>query len=104
MKSISYRNASFEAIRAQLSGLRQQVYSAYVSYGPGTTREMAQKSGVSLLTLRPRVTELLQLGFVEVVDGSENSREAIYIAIPVDMVKERFEWLQKQPVQQELPY
>jgi hypothetical protein len=44
------------------------------------------------------------MGFVEVMDGTENSREATYIAIPEALVKERFEWLKAQPVQAEFPY
>jgi hypothetical protein len=104
MKAIDYRRHTWEHVRAHLSGLRQQVYQAYVHFGPGTTRELSQKSGVSILTLRPRTTELLQLGFIEVLGGDESGREAVYIAVPVEMVQNRFEWMKRQPVQQELPY
>jgi hypothetical protein len=104
MKAVDYRKASWEQVRAHLSGLRQQVYTAYTHYGPSTTREMADKSGISIFTLRPRTTELLQLGFVEVLGGDETGREAVYIAVPVDMVKSRFEWIKQQPVQAEFPY
>ena len=65
---------------------------------------MARKADISILTLRPRTTELLQLGFVDVLGGDESGREAIYIAVPVDMVQERFEWRKSQPVQAEFPY
>jgi hypothetical protein len=81
-----------------------EVYTAFVHYGPGTTWQVSQKAGMSILTFRPRTTELLQMGFVEVMDGTENSREATYIAIPEALVKERFEWLKAQPVQAEFPY
>jgi hypothetical protein len=104
MKPIDYRNATWEHVQAHLSGLRQQVYTAFVHYGPGTTRELATRSGISILTLRPRTTELLQLGFVEMLGGTEDCREAVYIAVPVDMVKDRFEWIKAQPVQMDLPY
>jgi hypothetical protein len=104
MKAIDYRNNTWEHVKANLSGLRMQVYTAFVHYGPGTTWQIADKAGISILTLRPRTTELLQLGFVEVMDGSENSREAIYVAIPEALAKSRFEWHKNQPVQAEFPY
>lgn len=104
MKPIDYRNHTWEALRSRLSGLRMQVYTAFVHHGPGTTWQISNKSGISILTLRPRTTELLQLGFIEILEGSENSREAVYISVPVNMVQDRFEWLKKQPVQAEFPY
>jgi hypothetical protein len=104
MKAIDYRNHTWEALRSRLSGLRMQVYTAFVHHGPGTTWQISDKSGISILTLRPRTTELLQLGFIEILEGSENSREAVYVSVPVDMVQDRFEWLKKQPIQAEFPY
>lgn len=104
MKAIDYRNHTWDHVRGHLSGLRMQTYTAYVNYGPGTTREIAAKSGISLLTLRPRTTELLQLGFVEILDGTADGREAIYISVPESIAKSRFEWFKSQPVQVEFPY
>ena len=104
MKAIDYRNHTWEHVKAHLSGLRMQTYTAYVHYGPGTTREMSAKSGISIFTLRPRTTELLQLGFLDVMDGTDDGREAVYIAVSVDMVQDRFEWRKSQPVQAEFPY
>lgn len=103
MKAIDYRKATWDHVRAHLSGLRQQVYDAFVRYGAGTTREISSKAGISILTLRPRTTELVQLGFVEILGGDETGREAIYVAVPVLTVQERFEWMKKQPRQVELP-
>ena len=104
MKPVDFRNATWEHVQSHLSGLRQQVYTAYTHYGPGTTRAISLQSGISILTLRPRTTELVQLGFVEMLGGDERGREAIYIAVPVDLVKSRFEWIKQQPVQMDLPY
>jgi len=65
MKSTDFRNATFESIRKDLEGLRLQVYEAWVQHGPCTTRQLAQRCGVDLLTVRPRTTELIQLGLLE---------------------------------------
>jgi hypothetical protein len=108
MKPIDYRNATWDQVRGRLAGLRQATYEAYLRHGPGTTREIAGKSGISIFTLRPRTTELLDLNFVEVIDleghasSCPSSREAVYAAIPLDAAQRRFEWLKSQPIQAEL--
>lgn len=104
MKPIDYRNATWDQVRGHLTGLRQAVYEAYVQHGPGTTREISERSGISILTLRPRTTELVQLGFVELLGGSDDGREAVYVAVPVSIAQGRFEWHQRQPRQAELPF
>jgi hypothetical protein len=78
MVPIDYRNATFSDLKSRLSGLRIQVYQAFLDYGPGTTKQIADRSGLSLLTLRPRTTELLDLGFVELIGGE--GHEGIYRA------------------------
>lgn len=84
MKPIDYRNTTFNELKGQLHGMRIAAYEAYLDHGPGTTRQVAEASGMDLLTLRPRTTELLQLGFLELVpdkDGHRN-REGTYRALP----------------------
>lgn len=78
MAPLDYRNATFNDLKSRLSGLRIEVYQAHLDYGPGTTKEIADRSGLSLLTLRPRTTELLDLGFVELIGG--HGHEGIYRA------------------------
>jgi len=67
MKATDFRNATFESIRNDLEGMRLAVYDAWVKHGPATTRDLARLCGIDLLTVRPRTTELLQLGLLEVV-------------------------------------
>ena len=81
MKNIDFRNATFASIRQTLNESRMQVYTAWVTYGPATTRELADKSGIDLLTLRPRTTDLCQLGLVELA-VDERSTEGVYKAVP----------------------
>jgi hypothetical protein len=106
MKPIDYRNETWESIRGRLAGLRQDVYAAFELYGPCTTRELAERSDIDILTLRPRATELYQLGFLEVIPvddpADHTGREAIYAAVPVEKARVTFEWLRNQPVQSEL--
>lgn len=67
MKPVYFRNATFEDIKAQLSGRRMAVYAQLAEHGPCTTRELARRSGIDILAVRPRVTELVQLGFASCV-------------------------------------
>lgn len=71
MKPIDIRNHNWITIRAQLAGRLQEVYDAWITHGPGTTRELAEQSGIDILNLRPRTTDLLGLGLVEMV-GSQD--------------------------------
>jgi hypothetical protein len=52
--------------------MRKACYEAWVVYGPGTTREVAAKAGIDLLTFRPRSTELLQVGLL-IIDSELSS-------------------------------
>jgi hypothetical protein len=104
MKAVDFRKHTWDHVKANLTGLRMATYTAYVHYGPGTTRQIALKSGISILTLRPRTTELMQLGFVEILGGDDSGREAVYIAVPEATARDRFEWHKRQPTQAEFPY
>lgn len=78
MRPIDLRDAQFSDLTAQLVHLRLSVYEAFQEHGPGTTRQVAHAAGVDLLTLRPRVTELVQLGFLELT--GHDGHEGIYRA------------------------
>jgi len=76
MKSIDYRNATWEEIKNNLVGLRMEVYRAWCHFGPGTTRQIAERSGLSILTLCPRSTELYQMGLLREVSETERKQIA----------------------------
>ena len=82
--AIDYRNAQWSEIQGSLQGRRLEVLSAWRLHGPGTTRELAQRSGIDLLGLRPRTTELLQLGLLVVVDEDQPGHEGRYRALSDD--------------------
>jgi hypothetical protein len=79
MEAIDYRNAKFADLQDRLVGLRLSVWQAWKTFGPGTTRQVAQRSGIDILSFRPRTTELLQLGLV-VLAGNEPGHEGNYRA------------------------
>jgi hypothetical protein len=80
MKPIDYRNNTWKDIQSHLHGLRASIYEAYLEHGPCTTRQLSDITGLDILTVRPRTTELLQLGFLVLVEG-DSKREGSYRAL-----------------------
>lgn len=95
VKPVDFRNATWEQIREQLVDMRERVYDALARYGPCTTRCLAEKSGIDILSVRPRVTELYQLKLVELVQPEELDTpvggEGIYRVVPLAVAQVRFE-------------
>jgi len=83
MKPIDLRNANFINVRQGLTQALQDVFAAWELFGPGTTREVAEKSGIDLLTFRPRTTDLFHIGMVELC-GSARSTEGVYQAVTAE--------------------
>jgi hypothetical protein len=79
MKPTDLRDATFDRIRSDISGRLRQVYEAWERFGPTTTRNLAQLSGIDILNVRPRTTDLVALGLVELVNDFRGS-EGIYRA------------------------
>jgi len=88
MKPIDFRNATWNEVREQLAGRMLVVYEAWQKHGPGTTREIAERSGLDILTVRPRTTNLFALGFVHLVEQA--GHEGIYAAVPESAALEHF--------------
>lgn len=85
MSPATIRDLNWHELQSRLSGLRASVYEALRMHGPCTTRQLAAKAGLDILTVRPRVTELCQLGFASLVDHSPHpssisSAEGLYRA------------------------
>lgn len=78
MNATEIRDLNWHDIQAQVTGLRETVYAALLLHGPCTTRQLAEASGISILTVRPRVTELCDLGFA-LCTGRE-AKEGVYRA------------------------
>jgi predicted transcriptional regulator len=89
-----------------LPGLRVQqlmVLGLLRDFGPCTTRQLAERSKVSIFTVRPRVCELVDLELA-VLDGKEG-REGVYRAVSREQISQRLSTEAGQrndPVQEEL--
>jgi hypothetical protein len=100
MQACDCRSLTFEAVKARLAGQRLRVYDGYRIHGPCTTRVLSGLLQLSILSVRPRTTELLQIGFLAYI-GREGS-EGIYIAISELEARKLFERKQEevQPYEQ----
>lgn len=106
MKAIDHRNTTWAAVRENLSGRRLAVYSELARLGPCTTRDLAFKSGMDILTVRPRVTELLQLGFADMVapvDPLKPGHEGVYFALSEEAALQIFRERQAATTSGQLP-
>ena len=73
MQPTQIRDLNWQQLQGRVSGLRATVHEQLRLHGPCTTRQLAAKAGLDILTVRPRVTELVELGFAECTgrDGGE---------------------------------
>lgn len=89
MKPAELRNATWREVLTHITDDMHRVADAWLQHGPGTTRQVAEKSGISLLTFRPRTTDLFQLGFVECIGAS--GTEGIYRGRTTDEARTAWE-------------
>lgn len=78
MKPVDFRNETFREVLQRVGESRLAVLDALRRLGPRTTRALAAEMGVDILDVRPRVTELYQIGAVAQVGGE--GREGVYAA------------------------
>lgn len=79
MNPTDIRDMNWTELSGKLEGLRETVYRAMLACGPATTADIAARSGLSILTVRPRVTELVQLGFARCF--GKRAKEGLYLAV-----------------------
>ncbi len=79
------RNLAWEEIQGRLSGVRERVYRALAEKGPATTRDLAAATGDSLLTVRPRVSELVDLGLARCL--GRQGHEGVYEAVDLESAR-----------------
>lgn len=94
MEPIDYKLATWQDIQGRLEGHRERVYQALMLHGPCTTRDLAARINMDILNVRPRVTELCQLGLAHCTDDA-HSREGRYVGVPLHFAKAEFEQRQK---------
>lgn len=88
MNTTQIKTENFEAIFARVQGLRALCWFALAKHGPGTTRQIAGWTGLDLLTVRPRVTELCDLGFARL--AGKQKREGIYMACTYEQARAHY--------------
>ncbi len=93
MKPIDLRNATWRDVLTHLTEDLVRVHLAWQQHGPGTTREVAEKSRISLLTLRPRTTDLYKLGLVVLVE--QEHANGIYAARTREEAEISLAWQQR---------
>lgn len=83
MKATDFRDATWEQIEGRLTRLRRLVWEGLINHGPCTTLALADATGIELLTVRPRVTELCQMGFARLADEQPDATEGRYEAVGI---------------------
>lgn len=83
MNPSDIRDALWTELQSKVAGDRSAVYHALQRFGPCTTRQLAEAMGWDVLSVRPRVTELSQLGLARCVEMA-GRREGIYVAVPIE--------------------
>ena len=93
-------------MQTRIEGQRAAVFAAWRQHGPCTTKELAERSGLSILSLRPRTTELLELGYVRLADEQPVKGEGTYRAANSGEVFEFFQQHQREArnLQRELAF
>lgn len=89
MKAVEIRDANFEQLRGGLREKLRRVYEAFAAAGPCTTRQLAEATGMDILSVRPRATDLERLGLLALrgaVTGPGGRREGLWA------VTTRAEW------------
>ena len=67
MTTEEIRNRHWRRVRRTLQADCLRVHNGYREHGPCTTRALAYETGIPLLTVRPRTTNLKQAGLIELV-------------------------------------
>lgn len=82
MTPAELRNTNFQRLRNSLAERMLDVYRAFEQFGPASTAQLAEQSGIGLLSLRPRATELHGLGLLcEAGERIENGKRATIYAV-----------------------
>lgn len=101
------RDENWAALRddPRMNPLRTAIYLQLIQDGALTTEDIARRLERPLLTVRPRVTELLQIGWIRC--AGRRGRSGLYEAVPVAeiaaMLQDEARQRDHQPGQLPLP-
>jgi predicted transcriptional regulator len=83
------RNQTWDSIQERLTGDRFQVWQALCASTPVTTRELAGIMGRRCEDVRPRVTELCQMGLAVCI--GRTNKEGRYQGIDIETARLNFD-------------
>lgn len=83
------KRMSWAEIQGALVNMRQTIFLGFFDHGPCTNKHLAATLNIGLDSVRPRTTELVDLGLVECVGTS--GRQGIYQAVPAAIARDRHE-------------
>lgn len=83
MKTTDPRDMTWDEIRDHLAGPRALIWTWLRANGPATTSRIAEAAHISILSVRPRVSELAVLGFAECI--AREGREGVYQAVTLEV-------------------
>lgn len=78
MTTAKIRGENHRRAAGSRTQLQERIWQSLAHDGPTTTRGIEERLGIPLLTVRPRVTELVQLGFARL--AGKTGHEGIYEA------------------------
>lgn len=93
MNPMDIRDLVWADIQGRLEGDRAAVYRNLLFFGASTTRALATRMGMDAFSVRPRVTELCQLGLARLQQRS--GREGVYEAVPLEEARGLFDRRQR---------
>lgn len=80
LKTTDIRNANFHALRDdEINDRQRSVLNYLAAVGPATTRQLSEAMHWDVLSVRPRVTELLSLGLVRLAGRA--GKEGVYAVV-----------------------
>lgn len=79
MKGTDIRDENWRSLRGHVGARLHLVHAALLAHGPLTTAELAARMGKSVLSVRPRVTDLVTFGLARCV--GRNGRDGVYRAV-----------------------
>jgi len=83
------RDAMWAEVQGRVHGLREEVWAWLEKHGPATSEEVAEGTGICLLTVRPRLTELCQWQFAACV--GRKGRSGVYAARTAEEARTHWE-------------
>lgn len=98
MRPVDVRNESWEKLRERVQGDRAVVWALLLRMPePVTVRHLARELDADVLSVAPRVTELVQLGFARL--AGKAGRRGLYVGIGLEEARRAFERMQGAPEQ-----